>query len=77
MSHTVKINENKQIPLPDVLCRELGINVGDILICELIENASKIIMKKHVDQTLTDVELACAGNLTRVISCIPDCNLKT
>lgn len=67
VSYQVKIKKNKQIPLPDSICRELGINIGDILICESVENSSKITMRKHVEQTLSDAAIASAGNLTRVV----------
>lgn len=72
MSFKVRLGDNKLIPLPDILCMELGINVGDILICELDDNASKIVMKKHEDQSLRDAQLDSAWNLTRVIPYTPD-----
>lgn len=67
MSHQVKVGKNNQIPLPDDLCRELGINLGDILICKLIEDSTKIEMTKHIDQTLSDAEIESEGNLARII----------
>ena len=72
MSYKVKLCKNRQIPLPDSICRELGFNIGDILICESVENSSKIVLKKHIDQTLNDVAVASAGNLTRIIQYTPD-----
>lgn len=66
MRYQIKIGKNNQIPLPDELCRELGINLGDILFCKLIENSTKIEMTKHIDQTLSDAEIASEGNLARV-----------
>ncbi|ENM3782631.1 hypothetical protein QMW93_003709 [Vibrio cholerae] len=68
MNYPVKIGENNEIPLPDELCSELDIKVGDILFCEVVEKSSKIVMTKHNDQTLSDAEIASAGNLTRVFS---------
>lgn len=71
-SYQVTIGKNNQIPIPENICMELGINLGDILICKLAENATQIQMTKHEDQTLSDAEIASAGNLTRIISYIPD-----
>lgn len=67
MSHQVKVGKNRQIPLPEKFRRDLKIEIGDILICEITEGSSKVTMKKHVNQSLTDIEIASAGNLTRVI----------
>ena len=72
VSYQVKVGKNNQIPLPDDICRDLGINLGDILICKLAENSTQIEMTKHVDQTLSDTEIASVGNLTRVIPFILD-----
>jgi len=73
MSYTVEITtEDGFLPLPDRLCSELGFNVGDVLICELAADRSELIMKKHMDQSLNDTQIASAGNLTRVISYEPD-----
>ncbi|GAB2917150.1 hypothetical protein [Rheinheimera gaetbuli] len=72
MSHQVKVSKNNQIQLPNNLCIELGINLGDILFCELAEDSSKIVMTKHIDQSLGDAEIESAGNLTRVIPFEPD-----
>lgn len=66
MSYQVRVGKNSQIPLPDDLCRELGINLGDILICKLLESSTKIEMAKHIDQTLSDAEIESEGNLARV-----------
>jgi hypothetical protein len=71
MNYQVKIGKNNETPLPDDLCSELDIKIGDILICEAIENSSKIKMTKHCNQTLSDAEISAAGNLTRVISYSP------
>lgn len=71
MNYQVMIGENNEIPLPDELCSELNIKVGDILFCEVVEKLSKISMTKHSKQTLSDADIATAGNLTRVLSCAP------
>ena len=67
MNYRCQISDERLIPLPDVICSDLGIQVGDVLICEAADNASKLVLRKHADQTLTDDEIALAGNLTRVI----------
>ncbi len=72
VSYHVKVGKNNQIPLPDDLCKELRINLGDILICKLVENSTKIEMTKHENQTLSDAEIASVENLKRVIPCILD-----
>lgn len=61
-------NSGNLIPIPDVICQELGIELGDILLCEAVASSSGIVMTKHSDQTLNDAEIASAGNLTRVVS---------
>lgn len=68
MSYTVKLGKNAEVPLPDSICKELGIAVGDILICEKMSDHSSISMVKHSNQALSDDEVAAAGNLTRVFS---------
>ncbi|MBT0730153.1 hypothetical protein [Rosenbergiella nectarea] len=72
MNYQVKIGEDSLLPIPDILCQELGIQVGDILICEARVNSSEIVMTKYSDQTLNDAQIASAGNLTRVISLSED-----
>lgn len=67
MNYQVTLGENNEIPLPDDLCSELDIKIGDILLCEVVENSSKLVMTKHSNQTLSDADIASAGNLTRVI----------
>ncbi len=68
MSYQVEVEENYVLPLPDELCHELGVNVGDILICKSASNSVEIEMTKYPDQTLSDDQIVAAGNLTRVIS---------
>ena len=72
MSYQVKIGKNREIPLSDDICNELEIIIGDILICEAIVDSSSISMKKHSNQTLSDDDIALAGNLTRVIPYDPE-----
>lgn len=67
MKYQVKLNSNNEIPLPDDLCRELNFAVGDILLCEKLDSTVAITLSKHIDQSLTDAEIASAGNLARVI----------
>lgn len=71
MSYKVRIGSNHEIPLPDDICNELEIQVGDILICEAAVKSFGISMRKYYDQTLSDDEIAASGNLTRVISYNP------
>jgi hypothetical protein len=68
MNYTVEITNNNLIPVPDVLCAELGFEVGDILVCVIDKVRSEISMVKHIDQTLSDEQILAAGNLTRVVS---------
>ena len=72
MSHIVQLGENGLVPLPDELCEELGIDIGDILICEVTADTPAISMTKHHIQTLSDKDIAAAGNLVRVIPHTPD-----
>jgi|GEM_PF-814384 hypothetical protein len=68
MKYQVELGSNNEIPLPDDLCRELNFVVGDILLCEKLDNTAAIVLSKHIDQSLTDDEVESAGNLARVIS---------
>ena len=52
---------------PEIRSSELDIKIGDILFCEVVEKSSKLVMTKHSNQTLSDADIAYAGNLTRVI----------
>lgn len=72
MSYQVKIGKLNQILIPDELCNELKLKVGDILICETTVGSSAISMSKHCNQALSDDDIAAAGNLTRVISFVHD-----
>jgi hypothetical protein len=67
MTYRFQMNDERLVTLPDVICSELGFQLGDILIREVTDNASKLTLRKHRVQTLTDDEIALAGNLTRVI----------
>ena len=61
------IGKNNEIPLPDDICEQLGIENGDILKCEAIQNSGSLTLIKHDNQSLTDEEITDSGNLTRVI----------
>ncbi len=67
MTYRFQMKDERLVPLPDVICSKLGFQVGDTIICEVTDNASKLTLRQHVDQTLTDDEMALAGNLNRVI----------
>lgn len=68
MKSQVELGGNNEIPFPDDLCRELNFEVGDILLCEKLNNTAAIVLSKHIDQSLSDAEIESAGNLARVIS---------
>lgn len=68
MKYQVEIGSKNEMPLPDDICQKLNFTVGDILLCEKCDGAKAIVLSKHIDQTLTDAEVASAGSLTRVIS---------
>lgn len=68
MSYQITLVENNLLPLPDKLCAELGIKVGDILIFEIADERTALVARKHSDQTLDDEQLASVRNLARVIS---------
>ena len=67
MTYRFQMNDERLVTLPDVICSELAFQLGDILIREVTDNASKLTLRKHRVQTPTDDEVALAGNLTRVI----------
>ena len=67
MTYQFQMNDERLVPLTGVICSALGFHVGNILICEVTDNASKLALRKHIVQTLTDDEIALSGNLTRVI----------
>jgi len=72
MSYTVEIKKDGLLLLPDRLCSQLGFEVGDVLICELAAERSELLLKKHINQSLSDTQIAAAGNLTRVIAYEPE-----
>lgn len=47
MSYQVKLGSNNEIPFPDDLCHELNFVVGDILLCEKLDNTTGIVLRKH------------------------------
>lgn len=72
MNYQVKVGKDHEISLPDNICKDLEITIGDILICEASADRSSILMRKHCNQKLSDDEIASAGNLTRVIPYSPE-----
>lgn len=68
MKYQLILGSNNEIPLPDDICYKLNFTVGDILLCEKLDNETALVLSKHVDQTLTDAEVESAGNLARVVS---------
>lgn len=65
-----KVGPNYEIPLPDEMCDELNISIGDILIFKAVAHESQVQVLKHDDQALSDAEIEDAGNLSRVIPLI-------
>lgn len=72
-----RVGKNHEVPLPDDICEELDIKIGDILICEAVQGSPSISMKKHNDQALSDDDIATAGNLTRVVPYTPESDINT
>lgn len=66
MSYQSTIGPNYEISLPDKICDQLGINVGDILKCELLKDTPGFSLKKNEDQSLSDKEVSSSDDLTRV-----------
>lgn len=67
MAYQTKLGNNNEIPLPDELCVQLNFNIGDILLCEKGYSPQALVLSKHIDQTLSDDDIASAGNLARII----------
>lgn len=72
MSYRVTLGHHNEVQLPDALCQELGIEIGDIMVFGAHPDSESLIVTKHGDQTLTDDEIAAAGNLSRVIPYAPE-----
>ncbi|WP_423186830.1 hypothetical protein ACO1PK_01035 [Alishewanella sp. d11] len=66
MSYRVTLGLQNEIALPDALCQELGIKIGDIMRFESQPDSSSLIVTKHTDQALTDDDIALAGDLARI-----------
>lgn len=60
------VGKNGAIPLPDELCEDCKLSVGDILICTFMEDNRSIKLEKFEDQTLSDKQIEAHGSLTRV-----------
>lgn len=67
MSFRVKIGRYNEVELPDALCHALGVKIGDIMVFEATPDSQALTVTKHSDQTLTDEQIAAAGNLSRII----------
>ncbi|CAM5196375.1 hypothetical protein [Alishewanella longhuensis] len=67
MSYRVSLGHHNEVQLPDALCQELGIEIGDIMVFGAHPDYESLIVTKHSDQALTDDEIMAAGNLARVI----------
>ncbi|WP_156803870.1 hypothetical protein [Alishewanella aestuarii] len=67
MSYRVKIGRHNEVELPDTLCQELGVKIGDIMVFEASPDSQALTITKHNDQTLTDDQIAAARNLSRII----------
>lgn len=74
MSYRVALGRHNEVQLPDALCKALGIEIGDIMSFEAHSDSDPqaLIATRHSDQTLTDAEIAAAGNLSRVIPYSPE-----
>ena len=64
----VTVGKNGAIPLPDnvELSEDGKLNIGDILLCTLMEDKRSIKLEKFSDQTLNDEQIVAHGFLTRV-----------
>lgn len=71
MGYQFTIGENGEIPLLDEICRNLDIELGDILCCEVTKDKT-LTLQKHEKQTLTDAQIQSSGKLTRVVEYIPE-----
>lgn len=66
VGYQINVGKNNEIALPDELCNKMQVTIGDILIFESAVDSSAITMGKHCDQTLSDEDIAVAGNLARI-----------
>lgn len=69
----VTVGKNRTIPLPDELLEASKINIGDILICKVMEDNRSITLEIFDDQTLSDEQIKAHGSLTRVEALNPKC----
>lgn len=59
------VGKNGAIPLPDELCEDSKLSIGDILIGTIMEDNPSIKLEKFEDQTLSDKQIEEHGSLTR------------
>lgn len=62
----VTAGKNGAIPLPDELCHDSNLCIGDILLCTVTKDNNSIILEKYEDQTLSDEQIEGHGSLARV-----------
>lgn len=62
----VTVGKNGAIPLPDELCQDSKLSIGDILLCTVMKDNNSIKLEKYEDQTLSDEQIEGHGSLTRV-----------
>lgn len=62
----VTVGKNGAIPLPDELCQDSKLSIGDILLCTVMKGNNSIKLEKYEDQTLSDEQIEEHGSLTRV-----------
>ena len=61
------VGKNGAIPLPDELCEDSKLSIGDILICTIMEDNRSIKLEKFEDQTLSDKQIEAHGSLTVLV----------
>lgn len=62
----VTVGKNGAIPLPDELGDDTKLNIGDILLCTVMQDKRSIKLEKYEVQTLNDEQIKAHGLLTRV-----------
>lgn len=62
----VTVGKNGSIPLPDELSEDSKLEIGDILLCTIMNDKRSIKLEKFEDQTLSDGQIEAHGLLTRV-----------
>ena len=62
----ITVGKNGAIPLPDELCAECELDIGDLLLCSVMEDNFSIQLEKFEDQTLSDTQIEAHGYLIRI-----------